>query len=60
MHHWEYAFYAVGLLVTLAGVSSTAVSGWVAFGVMVAGIAVFATGIVVEERRYARYSVRYE
>jgi hypothetical protein len=55
--HWEYALYAVGLLITLAGVSATVLSGWYALGAMLVGIAVFVAGIVIEERRYGGYSV---
>lgn len=49
---WEYGLYALGLSVAIAGATSTFATGWYAVAVMVLGLAVFVTGIVVEERRY--------
>jgi hypothetical protein len=43
-------FYAVGLLVILAGASTTGVHGLRALGVLVIGLAIFVLGIVIEER----------
>ena len=45
-----FPFYAIGLLVSLAGASTTGVHGLLALGVLVIGLAIFVLGIVIEEQ----------
>jgi hypothetical protein len=43
-------FYAVGLLVIIAGASTTGVHGLAAVALVVGGFVIFCLGIVVEDR----------
>ena len=45
-----FPFYAIGLLVSLAGASTTGVHGLLALGVLVIGLAIFVFGIAIEQR----------
>jgi hypothetical protein len=49
---WEFGLYALGLVVAIGGLTSTWATGWYALFAVAAGLAIFATGVVVEERRY--------
>ena len=46
----SYAFYFVGVVVAVGSVTGLVVEGWAAIAGLIAGLAIFGAGLVVEQR----------